>query len=57
MTSLTVRPNATSTLKSKLTGRAFAYLKRSRRLKATVTIEATRGTAKVSGKVVLTLRR
>ena len=55
-TSFLVKPNATSRVRLRLTRRAFVYLKRKRRLKVTVRLSATRGTATTRKNVVVTLR-
>ena len=55
-TSFRMKPNTTSRVKLRLTRRAFAYLKRKGRLKVTVKLSATRGTATTRKNVVVTLK-
>ena len=55
-TSFRMKPNATSRVRLRLTRRAFSYLKRKGRLKVTVKLSATRGTATTRKNVVVTLR-
>jgi hypothetical protein len=52
-----VRADATSKVKGKVTRRTLAHLRHKKRVKATATIEATRGTVKVRRQVVVTFRR
>jgi hypothetical protein len=54
--SFAVKPNARSRVRLRLTRRAFTYLKRERRLRVTVRITATRGTATTRKNVVVTLK-
>lgn len=56
-TSFQLKPNTTRRVKMKLTRKAYATLKRKRRLKVTVKIAVRRGAARATKNVVVTLRR